>query len=494
MYSRNLSYLLRLFLVFSIIILDVKGAYKRHSVFQKLTTEERLSTFGSLVQNNSLARRAILYWNVTVFAPKNEVFQKFNGYFPTELVYYHVSNELKSLKNIFETNHLHTLADGYPPLWISKIDYDVYVNNAKILANESDFYSRVAGGFYNNNQVLHIIDEVLEPPSIYLNDPTALDIITNFTKDKSLATQKYLERITYWNKTKLFGSNGGNTYFVPIDKGFNEHRYRLSDKYTIDGHIIPNQVLFTRPTLRNFYFETRSNGDYIYMLASFVERNGKLFVRSNTVLGDSNHQKGELLSEVIKANVPVKNGVVHFIERPLGIFDMVLMPFPFLPILSKLSGDPQLNITYQMGQMTTFNQHLENTHSLLTFFVPRDVAWKGLLNNLTEDTQERVTLLGRHLVISDVRHTMKMLWYRSFERVITLNTVGGPIEVTVTKDEEENYSILYENKRIKVYRPDYICTNGIIHIIDQPFIDTDKEKASKMLKMNFWRSLEDFVF
>lgn len=139
------------FLLF--VFLPAASGYRPKTVFQKITTEERFSTFNSLLQNNSLVRRAILYWNTTVFAPTNEAFASYKGFIYNDLVYYHVSNELKSLKMIFNSNNIQTLADDYPPLWVSRIDGDIYINNAKIVTEHSDYFSRASGGFYNHNQV-----------------------------------------------------------------------------------------------------------------------------------------------------------------------------------------------------------------------------------------------------------------------------------------------------------------------------------------------------
>ncbi|XP_045466208.1 fasciclin-1-like [Harmonia axyridis] len=469
------------------------SAYRSKTVFQRISTEERFSTFNSLLQNNSLAKRAILYWNTTVFVPTNEAFEKYKGAFYNDIIYYHMSSELKSLRMIFESNDIQTLADGYPPLWVSRIEGEIYINNAKIDAEQSDYFSRASGGFYNHNQALHIIDEVLEPPNKYLDNPSAFDLISNFSNNKYLPTRKYLDRIRYLKMTKLFKNSTGSTFFVPVDSGIDNYRYMMTDRYIVEGQIIPNQILFTRPTKKNFYFQTKSNGEYIYILASFVCKHDEVYIISNTIFGDSNHQKGELWSKVLKGNIPVKNGVVHFIEKPLAIFDMQLKPFPFLPLLTKLSGDPELNMTYQLGEQTKFNEYLKiKTNKLLTYFIPRDKAWSNILSNIT-DVESQAKLLGRHLVISDVRYTMEKLWYRTFKKVVTMNTVSGAVDIEVLKDNDGNYSILFNNRHIKVHRPDYICTNGIIHIIDEPFLDV-RERFDGNLKMDFWKTVEDFVF
>lgn len=46
------------------------------------------------------------------------------------------------------------------------------------------------------------------------------------------------------------------------------------------------------------------------------------YVKSHTVIGDGGkHTPGVVLAEIVKANIPVKNGVVHLIQRPLMVVD-----------------------------------------------------------------------------------------------------------------------------------------------------------------------------
>jgi len=44
-----------------------------------------------------------------------------------------------------------------------------------------------------------------------------------------------------------------------------------------------------------------------------------LHLRSNTIVGDRAHSKGMVVARIIKGNIPVKNGVVHLIDKPLMI-------------------------------------------------------------------------------------------------------------------------------------------------------------------------------
>lgn len=50
-------------------------------------------------------------------------------------------------------------------------------------------------------------------------------------------------------------------------------------------------------------------------------------MKSNTVVGDSKHTAGVVLAEIVVANIPVKNGVVHLIHRPLMVVDTTVAKF-----------------------------------------------------------------------------------------------------------------------------------------------------------------------
>lgn len=51
------------------------------------------------------------------------------------------------------------------------------------------------------------------------------------------------------------------------------------------------------------------------------------YVKSNTVAGDTKHSKGVVMADIVRANIPVKNGVVHLIQRPLMVVDTSVIDF-----------------------------------------------------------------------------------------------------------------------------------------------------------------------
>lgn len=133
------------------------------------------------------------------------------------------------------------------------------------------------------------------------------------------------------------------------------------DHQVIDGHVIPNQVLFTAPTPSNKPYETLAFGDNLKVTISFsTEHSDKgsdkckhqcsmiiLFsqlvavtifhppkilistdyVKSDTLVGDSSHPSASVLAEIVKPNIPVKNGVVHLIQNPLMVVDTTVQEF-----------------------------------------------------------------------------------------------------------------------------------------------------------------------
>jgi len=58
------------------------------------------------------------------------------------------------------------------------------------------------------------------------------------------------------------------------------------------------------------------------------------YVKSNTVVGDQNHAEGVVLAEIVKANIPVRNGVVHLIHRPLMVVDTTVKQFLEVSLLT----------------------------------------------------------------------------------------------------------------------------------------------------------------
>ncbi|EFN63926.1 Fasciclin-1 [Camponotus floridanus] len=182
---------------------------------------------------------------------------------------------------------------------------------------------------------------------------------------------------------------------------------------------------------------------------------------------------GGVNATIITANIAATNGIIHIIDRLLGV--------PYTTVLDKLKTDPMLNSTYFLGQRRNFNDQLNDTTKRFTYFAPIDKAWFDAGNNypsavkklfMPEFSYHTKQILERHLVIADQAYTMAKLRELSNDTV-KLPTSRDNLKIRV-KESGESYILEWQHTKIRVVRPDVECTNGIIHVIDGVFFkDSD---------------------
>ncbi|KAI4454656.1 periostin-related [Holotrichia oblita] len=449
---------------------------------------------------SALSRSSLNYREVTVFAPVNAAFDKFRGDLGQNLTCYHVAYNAYRLRDLNDT-YLEPIQKGLPPLWIRNYNGDIYVNNALILPIRSDYQSNHRQDILGKPQVLHVIDEVLDPVLMNGDNPQTAYEFLRTTKDYGV--KKFLRKIQQFKLEDLFDSDGVNTYFIPGDEGMDDYKMKMTDSYIIKAHVIPKRVLFTRPVPKNSIYDTLADVDYIYILLSFLKEHQKYYIKSNTILGDATHQNGEIKSEIIHQNIPVKNGVIHIIKRPLGVFDKVLTKFPYLPILDKLANDPYLNTTYVLGQKSGFNNLLKQPKKF-TFFVPKDQGWTSVKNLYDYDRLLRMgymneikKILGRHLIIGDIPYSMETLFNASSSNCVFLKTSSGRSCFSILyKNSDKKFVIKWNNVYIDVYKSNYECSNGLIHVIDRPLVTNSDfenvpEESGSFLQL--WNALHKIL-
>lgn len=83
---------------------------------------------------------------------------KFNGSifsakYRSDLIFYHMSYEYKTLDLLNKTNSLSSVILENPPLWISRRDRDIFINNAKIIPEKSNYITRSRTGDSGKEQV-----------------------------------------------------------------------------------------------------------------------------------------------------------------------------------------------------------------------------------------------------------------------------------------------------------------------------------------------------
>lgn len=347
-------------------------------------------------------------------------------------------------------------------------------------------------------QILHSIDNILDPVILSPKySPNAFDFLSkpyNWNLPGGIEISKFIIKVQETQMHHIYKEGGPHTFFVPIDSEINSHNFKLLDSHRVKGHIIPGYVLFSRPTEKNLAYETLSK-DAVFTVLSFRENGGKFFVHAQTT--SYGRKLKEFSTEIVFPNIPVTNGVVHLISKPI-IDDgkAGLGMFPLLPILTKISTDPELEITYNMGQLTKFNKIFTMEGLKFTYFVPKDWAWIQADKKGLEATDEDLDILKRHLIVSSSAYFMEQLESlskTSNDSYVELKSEGGYLKITVLKIDQDYY-IKWNNKYIRVLRPNFECTDGIVHIIAGPMVDFQRPQPIALTTYNrYWKTFSNVV-
>ncbi|CAL7940146.1 unnamed protein product [Xylocopa violacea] len=383
-----------------------------------------------------------------------------------------MSNFPKTIENLGDS--ISSELEGNPPLWVTRKPSthgeDVYINNAKILQERSNFQSKVPVGSDVKTQVLHIINEVLEPirsnsAEMPIYNPNAFEFL-NQSEHLDLGIHRvriFRQRILQEKKQEVFKADGRYTFLIPVEEGFQPSpRPEKVDRVVIDGHVIPNHILFTTPTPDNVPYETLAFSDNVKVTISFVKTNDKVYVQSNTLVGDSSHPTGVVLTEIIKANIPVRNGVVHLIQRPLMVVDTTVKDF-----LEEKKDGP----VYKFYEtIRDYGDEIMNTINRLrdvTLFAPSNAAFEEPGVQKILQNKERVKeILNLHYVKELL--PLDKIKNKSVNMVPTAAD-RKKLYFNVVQDPSGNKVVTVEGGGVNatVITADIAATNGLIHIIDR---------------------------
>ncbi|CAK1546048.1 unnamed protein product [Leptosia nina] len=486
-----------LFVMFATAIAD-----RKPTIAEKLKEDADLSQFLALLERNVVANMSLQYRQMTLFAPTNAAFQKYNGEMDDFLVLYHISNLATTLSNLDYS--ISSELDGNPPLWVTRKrdpqHDDIYVNNAKVDVSRSYQATNRNG----KRQVLHVIDQVLQPllphgPSSIgspVYNPNAFQFLehSDVFDISQHRLRSFRQKVNQLQKKEVFNADGRHTFFIPVDEGFKPTtRSDLIDAKVVDGHVIPQQVLFTHATPDNKEFESMAFSDNVKVIISFsTAMNGKeelTYVKSNTVAGDAKHARGVVLAEIVRANIPVKNGVVHLIQRPLMVVDTTVVDF-----LKEKEDGPLCKFYEVIMDLGPNNQFLNelNLAKDITLFAPSNDAWNdNSVQNILRNHQKLREILSLHLIRERlpldviIQNNMNQIYqaptalprkYLYFNVLNsgnnqTLTVEGGGVNATVTQ-------------------ANIAATNGFVHIIDRvlgvPYTTVyEKMKTDPMLNVTY---------
>ncbi|XP_017076491.1 fasciclin-1 isoform X6 [Drosophila eugracilis] len=445
---------------------------------EKLRDDSELSQFYSLLESNQIANSTLTLRSCTIFVPTNEAFQRYKS--KTAHVLYHITTEAYTQKRL--PNTVSSDMAGNPPLYITKnSNGDIFVNNARIIPSLS-----VETNSDGKRQIMHIIDEVLEPLTVKAghsdtpSNPNALKFLKNaeeFNVD-NIGVRTYRSQVTMAKKESVYDAAGQHTFLVPVDEGFKlSARSSLVDAKVIDGHVIPNTVIFTAAAQHDDPKTSAAFEDLLKVTVSFFkQKNGKMYVKSNTIVGDAKHREGVVLAEIVKANIPVSNGVVHLIHRPLMIIDTTVTQF-----LQKNFGCNSfkfMNENAENGALRKFYEVIMdnggavlddiNSLSEVTILAPSNEAWNSSnINNVLRDRNKMRQILNMH-IIKD-RLNVDKIRQKNANLIAQVPTVNNNTFLYFNvRGEGTDTVITVEGGGVNatVIQADVAQTNGYVHIID----------------------------
>lgn len=474
-------------------ILLLYSSVEAKNLLEEIKSWPNLSQVAAIIEKDLVLPQQMQMLGFTAFIPTNEAMDKYDGPKNGNLIRYHMANIPFKAQHL--PDEINTELSGNPRLYVTRLpsgrasitgweDFNYFINNAKITSA-----NHKAMADQGPEQVLHIVDQVIVPtiakslPSgpgaaAYLNPDARkllekpnlyglvdLDSITDFER-----------RVSELNLLDVFNMSGKNTFFIPINQALNtiQHEQDLIDKQVVHGHIVPGKVLFTR-TIQSSTDQSESlaftdNLKVFISMENVTSPNDQdmaYYVKSNTVAGDISHDKGTVIARVVRGNIPVKNGVVHLIDRPLMVVASNIVSY----------------LQEENGQLSQFHQlmrehYADLTHSLvvdqdLTVFAPSNEAFKMVnkksLNEIILNKEKLGKLLKLHIIRR--RLTTDEIVDRSVTKIFQEETMSNSRKLYFAVNQPNGVvpiiSLEGGGVNATITTPDIAAKNGVIHIINR---------------------------
>lgn len=114
----------------------------RPSLLEVISKEPEFSSFKTLLYRYDPSN--LINGSLTVFVPTNSAFERYTGVLDKKILLNHVANEALPLGNLDSRSRIVT-QKRHPALWVTRGRDYIYVNNALVDVNRSD-YAVVSGG------------------------------------------------------------------------------------------------------------------------------------------------------------------------------------------------------------------------------------------------------------------------------------------------------------------------------------------------------------
>ncbi|KAM3721786.1 Fasciclin-1 [Dirofilaria immitis] len=214
------------------------------------------------------------------------------------------------------------------------------------------------------NGVVHIIDNVL---GIITN--TIDQLVMNNHRCTTLI--RYMSMIGQIVRNYFSATRGMVTFFAPYNEAFERipeyiERRLLRDRIWLEKilklHIVPNKELTSNEITNETIVNTVDNIHQLYFIRGEWPKNNVTYY----VIG------GGVRAAVLMDNVAAVNGIVHYIDRVLGV--------PYQTLYEVMQNDSRLKTSYSMLRNLQLRYSLDPWQVLIpqqnfTLFMPTNEAW-----------------------------------------------------------------------------------------------------------------------
>jgi uncharacterized surface protein with fasciclin (FAS1) repeats len=288
---------------------------KKETSYGLMSNKEDLSTFTHALEITGLSSQLSSTEMYTVFAPSNTAFSNFlaeNNFNTVDAVPANILREIL-LNHIISgeinkvdlpiSGYLHTEAKGFASavnplsIYFRKVD-GITVINGMATINNSDIKT--------SNGVIHLIDHVLEFPSIVDQVVANPNLSTLFTIMDTNSQYDFVSELSGVN-------NGPYTFYAPMDSAFPSLLTELGvpNLSAIDdatkAKVLKYHMVITTNSLSN----SLTNG------SSFNTLEGDSFSIQNTSANFRVIDINSRLANVTTKDIQCYNGVIHMIDRVL---------------------------------------------------------------------------------------------------------------------------------------------------------------------------------
>lgn len=302
------------------------------------------------------------------------------------------------------------------------------------------------------NGVVHIIDEVLVPPSI---TPIVGTIVAPAYFNKNFTTLVAAVKAASPVILQTLLNSSDKTLFAPTNEAFTAAGITaLPDQATLDAvlkyHLIPSEVMSSAIAAGSSAAETLNGNIYL------SKNDNGVFINGNT--------------SVSNADIVASNGVVHVIDRTLIPPSQTIAEIAVASTTSATPEFTQLVAALARTQGEGANDLLaavSNEDASLTVFAPTDAAFEELYTALGVSGVDDIPLNTLIAVLK--HHVVAGRVFSSDLATGSVATLNGNVRIdlsanppTVTGGSGSGNVARLQSAMLNIH-----ATNGVIHVIDK---------------------------